>query len=144
MEGYEGRERSETFTPDDWYRTGDLFRTDADGFFYFLGRRGDMIKTGGANVSPREVEAVLRDVTGGLQPIVFGVPDAERGEIVAAVIIAERDVTLDLDEVRDAVKARLSAFKVPRRFVRFAPEELPVMSSGKPDMRRIVDGVRDG
>jgi acyl-CoA synthetase (AMP-forming)/AMP-acid ligase II len=144
MEGYEGRERSETFTPDDWYRTGDLFRTDADGFFYFLGRRGDMIKTGGANVSPREVEAVLRDVTGGLQPIVFGVPDAERGEIVAAVIIAERDVTLDLDEVRDAVKARLSAFKVPRRFVRFAPEELPVMSSGKPDMRRIVDAVRDG
>jgi acyl-CoA synthetase (AMP-forming)/AMP-acid ligase II len=142
MEGYDGRERWETFTPDGWYRTGDLFRTDEDDFFYFLGRRGDMIKTGGANVSPREVEAVLRDVTGGLLPIVFGVPDEERGEIVAALIVAERDVPLDFDEVRDAVKARLSAFKVPRRFVRFAPEELPVMSSGKPDMRRIVDVVR--
>jgi acyl-CoA synthetase (AMP-forming)/AMP-acid ligase II len=142
MEGYDGRERWETFTPDDWYRTGDLFRTDDDGFFYFLGRRGDMIKTGGANVSPREVEAVLRDVTGGLQPIVFGVPDPARGEIVAALVIAERDVPIDFDVVRDAVKARLSAFKVPRRFLRFAPDELPVMSSGKPDMRRIVDVAR--
>jgi acyl-CoA synthetase (AMP-forming)/AMP-acid ligase II len=143
MEGYDGRERCETFTADQWYRTGDLVKTDDDGFFYFVGRRGDMIKTGGANVSPREVEAVLRDVTGGLQSIVFGVPDPERGEIVAAVVIAERDVPLDLEQVRDDVKARISAFKVPRRFLRFAPDELPVMSSGKPDMRRIVDVARD-
>ena len=62
MEGYYGRERHETFTPDGWYRTGDLFHVDADGFFYFTGRRGDMIKTAGANVSPREVEAAIADV----------------------------------------------------------------------------------
>ena len=59
MEGYYGRERAEVFTPDGWYRTGDLFHVDADGFFYFHGRRGDMIKTAGANVSPREVEAAI-------------------------------------------------------------------------------------
>ena len=59
MEGYYGRERHEMFTPDGWYRTGDLFHVDDDGFFYFHGRRGDMIKTAGANVSPREVEAAI-------------------------------------------------------------------------------------
>src|SRR6185436_15223123 len=105
------RGRRSTSPADERWRTADALSTAEDGFFYFLGRRGDMIKTGGANVSPREVEAVLRDVTGGLLPIVFGVPDEERGEIVAALIVAERDVPLDFDEVRDAVKARLSAFK---------------------------------
>ena len=68
-----------------------LFTVDDEGFFYFHGRRGDMIKTGGANVSPREVEAVIRDVTGGQLAIVFGVDDAERGQIVAAVIVAAAD-----------------------------------------------------
>jgi acyl-CoA synthetase (AMP-forming)/AMP-acid ligase II len=143
MEGYYGRERWTTFTPDDWYRTGDLFSRDADGFFYFLGRRDDMIKTGGANVSPREVETVLRDVTGGLQPIVFGVPDAERGEIVAAAVVADAGVPLDLQELREALRARLSAYKVPRAIVRFAPDELPVLSGGKPDLRRLVEVVRE-
>ena len=143
MEGYYGRERWTTFTPDEWYRTGDLFSRDDEGFFHFVGRRDDMIKTGGANVSPREVEAVLRDVTGGLLPIVFGVPDAERGAIVAAVIVADGDVPLDTDALREVLRARLSAYKVPRRIVRFAPDELPVLSSGKPDMRRIVEVVGD-
>ncbi len=79
MEGYYGRERHETFTPDGWYRTGDLFHVDADGFFYFTGRRGDMIKTAGANVSPREVEAAIADVTG-LVAHVVGIDDHERGQ----------------------------------------------------------------
>ena len=141
MEGYYGRERWTTFTEDEWFRTGDWFHRDGDGLFYFLGRRDDMIKTGGANVSPREVEAVLRDVTGGLQPIVFGVPDAERGAIVAAIVLADDDVVLDMQELHDALRARLSAYKVPRKIVRMAPAELPIMSSGKPDMRRIVEVV---
>ncbi|HXY95117.1 MAG TPA: class I adenylate-forming enzyme family protein [Acidimicrobiia bacterium] len=141
MEGYYGRERWTTFTPDEWYRTGDAFRRDEDGLLYFLGRRDDMIKTGGANVSPREVEAVLRDVTGGLLPIVFGLPDAERGAIVAAVVVADTDVPLDTQAVHDALRARLSAYKVPRKIVRFTPTELPMLSSGKPDMRRLVEVV---
>jgi acyl-CoA synthetase (AMP-forming)/AMP-acid ligase II len=141
MEGYDGRERWTTFTPDEWYRTGDAFRRDDDGLFYFLGRRDDMIKTGGANVSPREVEAVLRDVTGGLLPLVFGLPDPARGAIVAAVVVADADVPLDTDALRDALRERLSAYKVPRKIVRLAPTELPMLSSGKPDMRRLVEVV---
>ena len=143
MEGYYGRERSEVFTPDQWFRTGDLFATDDDGFFYFKGRRGDMIKTAGANVSPREVEAVLRDVTGGLTSIVVGLPDPVRDQIVAAVIVAPDDVEVDLDVVRAELRSRLSAYKVPRKLVRVSPEQLPMLSSGKPDMRRLSE-VFDG
>ena len=97
MEGYYGRERFEIFTADGWYRTGDLFHVDEDGFFYFHGRRGSMIKTAGANVSPLEVEAALSDATGGLAVMVLGVPDPERDQVVAAVILAEPDTAPDLD-----------------------------------------------
>ena len=81
MQGYYGRPRSEVFEPDGWWRSGDLCRIDADGFFYIAGRLGEMIKTSGANVSPREVEAVLRLITGASECIVLGLPDpgARRG-----------------------------------------------------------------
>ena len=142
MEGYYGRERHEVFTADGWFRTGDAFTVDEEGFFYFHGRRGDMIKTGGANVSPREVEAVIRDVTGEQLAIVFGVEDPEREQIVAAVIVAAPDVALDVDGLPALLKTKLSAYKVPRAIVRLAPDELPVLSSGKPDMARLREMIR--
>jgi len=143
MEGYYGRERADVFTPNQWYRTGDVFATDDDGFYYFKGRRGDMIKTAGANVSPKEVESALRDATGGLTAIVCGLPDPVRDQIVAAVIVAPDDVELDLALVEQALRSRLSAYKVPRKLVRVTPDALPMLSSGKPDMRRLVE-VFDG
>jgi acyl-CoA synthetase (AMP-forming)/AMP-acid ligase II len=139
MEGYYGRERADVFTADGWYRTGDLFTVDDDGFYYFHGRRGDMIKTAGANVSPREVEGALRDVTSGLNVLVLALPDEERDQVVGAVILAAPDAAPDLDAVRRDLRTRLSAYKVPRRFLVVAPEALPMLSSGKPDMRRIVE-----
>ena len=111
----------------------------SDGFYYFHGRSGDMIKTAGANVSPREVEAALREVTGAPGVLVLGIPDAERGQVVAAVVLAEADDRPDLDRVRADLRARLSAYKVPRRFLVLAPDELPMLSSGKPDLRRIAE-----
>jgi acyl-CoA synthetase (AMP-forming)/AMP-acid ligase II len=139
MEGYYGRERWEIFTPDGWYRTGDLFHVDADGFYYFHGRRGSMIKTAGANVSPLEVEAALTDATGGLASMVIGVPDPERDQVVAAVILAEPDTAPDLETLRTELRARLSAYKVPRRFLVLAPDDLPMLSSGKPDLNAIEE-----
>jgi acyl-CoA synthetase (AMP-forming)/AMP-acid ligase II len=139
MEGYYGRERGEIFTPDGWYRTGDLFHVDADGFYYFHGRRGSMIKTAGANVSPLEVEAALTDATGGLASMVIGVPDPERDQVVAAVILAEPDTAPALDALRTELRARLSAYKVPRRFLVLAPDDLPMLSSGKPDLKAIEE-----
>lgn len=139
MEGYDGRERSEVFTPDQWFRTGDVFTVDEDGFFYFHGRRGDMIKTAGANVSPKEVEAALREVTGGLASMVIGLPDEERGQVVAAIVMADPADAPDVDVLRTALRQRLSAYKVPRRFAVIEPAALPMLSTGKPDLRRIVE-----
>ena len=138
MEGYYGRERHDVFTPDEWFRTGDVFATDDDGFFYFRGRRGDMIKTAGANVSPREVEGVLRELTGCVLAIVLGLPDQERGQIVAAVVV-DATTALDDDALHAALRERLSAYKVPRRVLRLRMAEVPMLSSGKPDMPRVVE-----
>ena len=137
MEGYYGRERGETFEPDGWYRTGDLVTTDPDGFYYFKGRRGEMIKTAGANVSPREVEAAIADLTG-LTAYVVGVDDEARGQVVAAMIrVPAGQEGPDADRLREQLRARLSAYKVPRRIVAATDAEVPMMSSGKVDLRAL-------
>jgi acyl-CoA synthetase (AMP-forming)/AMP-acid ligase II len=132
MEGYCGRERHETFDGEGWYRTGDLVTLDGDGFFYFSGRRGDMIKTSGANVSPREVEAAIHELTG-LASHVIGLADAARGQVVAAAVRVPADRTLDVVALRDQLAKRLSAYKVPRRFLLLRDDEVPALSSGKLD-----------
>jgi len=136
MEGYYGRERFEAFDPDGWFPTGDLFHVDGDGLYYFHGRRGDMIKTAGANVSPREVEAVLAEVAG-LRAHVVGLDDPERGQRVAAVIVSDEPV--DLDAVGTALRERLSSYKVPKTFLVLAEKEVPMMSSGKLDLRALKE-----
>jgi acyl-CoA synthetase (AMP-forming)/AMP-acid ligase II len=132
MEGYYGRERHEVFDADGWYRTGDIVSVDGDGFFYFQGRRGDMIKTSGANVSPREVEAAIDDLTG-LTAHVIGLADESRGQIVAAAVRVPADRGLDVDELRDRLAKRLSSYKVPRRFLLLRDDAVPVLASGKLD-----------
>ena len=143
MEGYYGREHHETFTPDGWYRTGDLFHVDSDGFFYFTGRRGDMIKTAGANVAPREVEAAIADITG-LVAHVVGIDDPERGQVVAAAVrVGRAQERPDIDALRAALRTRLSAYKVPQRYLVLADEEVPMLSSGKLDARALQEHFRD-
>jgi acyl-CoA synthetase (AMP-forming)/AMP-acid ligase II len=132
MEGYYGRERHEVFDADGWYRTGDFVVADADGFFYFKGRRGDMIKTSGANVAPLEVEAAIRDLTG-LTAHVIGIADDDRGQVVAAVVRVPAGRVVNVDELRSGLAARLSAYKVPRRFLLLADDAVPVLPSGKLD-----------
>ncbi|MGV0803163.1 long-chain fatty acid--CoA ligase, partial [Mycolicibacterium elephantis] len=86
-------------------------------YVYFVGRRGAMIKTAGANVAPAEVERAIARVTGGTVAHVVGLPDPERGQLVAAVIALDEH-TPDFDEsaLREALKRELSAYKIPRRF----------------------------
>jgi acyl-CoA synthetase (AMP-forming)/AMP-acid ligase II len=138
MEGYYGRERHETFEPDGWYATGDIFSRDANGFFYFTGRRSEMIKTAGANVSPREVEEAIHDLTG-LQAHVVGLEDADRGQLVAAAVVAADPSTLNESDLRARLGQRLSTYKVPKRIRVVTGEQLPIMSSGKLDL----PGLRD-
>jgi acyl-CoA synthetase (AMP-forming)/AMP-acid ligase II len=142
MEGYYGRERHEVFTPDGWFRGGDLFSVDDEGFYYFKGRRGDMIKTGGANVSPREVESALRDVIPEYATLVVGLEDAERGQIVVAVVIAPEGADVDEEGITAGLRKTLSHYKVPRRIVRLAEAEIPMLSSGKVDGKRLLEVLR--
>jgi acyl-CoA synthetase (AMP-forming)/AMP-acid ligase II len=133
MQGYYKRGRESCFDADGWFHTGDLVRTDADGFFYFVGRLGSMIKTTGANVSAAEVEKAIARVTGA-EAHVVGIPDTQRGELVAAVVVQP-----DLDEaaLRERLKEELSAYKIPRRFIALPRAEIPLLSSGKVDTRQL-------
>lgn len=139
MQRYYRRSREECFDADGWFHTGDLVRTDADGFFYFVGRRGAMIKTAGANVAPAEVERAIAKVTGGAVAHVIGLPDAERGQVVGAVVALEDGASFDESACRERLKAELSAFKIPRRFAAVPAARIPVLSSGKVDLSRLTE-----
>ncbi|WP_193043642.1 class I adenylate-forming enzyme family protein [Mycolicibacterium baixiangningiae] len=132
MQRYHRRSREECFDADGWFHTGDLVRIDADGYVYFIGRRDSMIKTAGANVAAAEVEAALAraDVTA----YVMGIPDTDRGQIVAAVVVLDDGATFDEVAVRERLTAELSAYKVPRKFAVLRRSEVPLRSSGKVDM----------
>jgi acyl-CoA synthetase (AMP-forming)/AMP-acid ligase II len=139
MQRYHRRSREECFDPDGWFHTGDNVRTDEDGYVYYVGRRGAMIKTAGANVSPVEVEKAIARVTGGTVAHVVGLPDLERGEIVAAVLVTDHHV--DPSGLRDLLAPELSAFKLPRRVATVT--EVPLLSSGKVDLRRLREVFDD-
>jgi acyl-CoA synthetase (AMP-forming)/AMP-acid ligase II len=141
MQGYYGRERWQCFDDAGWFHTGDMMRIDGDGDLYFKGRSGDIIRTAGAQVSPREVEGAISDVTGGRMSIVIGIPDAERGQAVTAVMVG--DASFDGDALKAALKQRLSPYKIPRRFVALTEKELPVLSSGKVDLKKLAEIVRE-
>jgi acyl-CoA synthetase (AMP-forming)/AMP-acid ligase II len=135
MQRYHRRSREECFDPDGWFHTGDLVCADLDGFVYFVGRSTSMIKTSGANVSPAEVEKVIARVTGGAVAHVVGIPDPDRGEVVAAVVVTDDVDGFDENGLRALLGPELSVYKVPRKFVALPAAEVPVLSSGKVDVR---------
>jgi malonyl-CoA/methylmalonyl-CoA synthetase len=103
------------FTNDGWFRTGDIGRFDTDGYLSIVGRAKDLVITGGLNVYPKEVEDVLDAIDGVFESAVVGVPDADFGEAVVAVVVPDPAVELDIGIVRDLARQRLAAFKVPKR-----------------------------
>jgi acyl-CoA synthetase (AMP-forming)/AMP-acid ligase II len=136
MQRYYKRSREECFDADGWFHTGDLVRADADGFFYFVGRLGAVIKTAGANVSAAEVEKAIAKV--GLVAHVVGIPDAGRGQLVAAVVaLPEGSDAFDEAALCEQLTAELSAYKIPKRFIALRSAEIPLLSSGKVDMRQL-------
>lgn len=147
MQGYYGRRREDCFDDDGWFHTGDLVRRGDDGLFYFLGRAGSMIKTAGANVAPPEVESALAEVCAALgldaTVHVLGLPDRQRGQLVAAVIATEDGEPVDEARLRGELRTRLSSYKIPRRFATLRRADLPLRSSGKVDLAALR-GVFDG
>ncbi|TDJ04799.1 MAG: long-chain fatty acid--CoA ligase [Deltaproteobacteria bacterium] len=138
MQGLYKVEREETFDADGYYHTGDVgyFK---DGILYFQGRQGDMIKTGGANVAPVEIEKLLESYPEVKEAFVVGVSDPVRGQNVAAAIVTQPGASIDPDSVRTRVKAELSAYKVPRHVLFYEHDALPFTDSGKIDKRRLEE-----
>ncbi|MFN4116958.1 MAG: AMP-binding protein, partial [Inhella sp.] len=117
------------FTPDGYFRTGDLGRLDADGYLFLVGRAKDLIISGGFNVYPAEVEGHLNELPGVAESAVIGLPHADFGEAVTAVVLAQPGALLDEAALIVAMRQRLAAFKCPKRIV-FAAE-LPRNAMGK-------------
>jgi acyl-CoA synthetase (AMP-forming)/AMP-acid ligase II len=141
MQGLQKREREEVFEPDGWYRTGDAGHFDADGWFYFTGRLGEMIKTpAGANVTPAEVESALAAYPEVLEAYVTGIPAEDgSGQIVVGAVVPRGDPPHDGDQLRARLPGDLSAYKVPKHLWVCAKSQLPFLPSGKIKKQELAD-----
>ena len=129
---YKDPERTaEAITADGWFNTGDIGVIEEDGSLSFRGRFKDMIKTGGINVAPADVEDVLLAHPDVQQTVVVGVPDAERDEIVAAMVVPHPGAVLDADDLIAHCRRSAAAFKVPRFVQVIAASEIPLTDTGK-------------
>jgi malonyl-CoA/methylmalonyl-CoA synthetase len=125
--GYWRREdaTAKSFTPDRFFRTGDLAEMSDDGYITLLGRRSDLIISGGFNIYPREIEELLLEQEGVREAAVAGVADDVRGEVPVAFIVGE----FDADALETICREQLASFKVPRKFVKV--ESIPRTALGK-------------
>jgi len=131
MLGYYGNEQAtrETIEPDGWLHSGDLGKMDADGYFYIVDRKKDMILTAGYNIYPAEIERVIAGHPAVAMVGVGAKADAAKGEIAKAYIVLKAGANSDADEIIGYCRKHLAAYKVPRD-VQFVPA-LPTTSSGK-------------
>jgi fatty-acyl-CoA synthase len=144
MDGYFGDAEATAAAFDDgWYRTGDLGALDADGCLRVVGRLKDVIRSGGESVSPAEVEAALAGCAGVREVAVVGVADAEWGERVCAVVVAEPGAAPTLDALRAHCEGRLAGFKRPRRLV-LLPELPRTPATGQIQRALLVERILTG
>ncbi len=108
---------AEELRPDGWFITGDLGRFDTEGYLHIVGRAKDLVISGGFNVYPVEVEALLDEVPGVLESAVIGLPHPDFGEAVFAVLVPLPGELLDVDAVLGAIRDRLARFKQPKAAV---------------------------
>jgi malonyl-CoA/methylmalonyl-CoA synthetase len=120
---------AEAFSADGWFKTGDLGNCSGDGYFAITGRLSELIISGGYNIYPREVEDVLAEHPTIAQVAVLGMPDAELGEKVVAVVVPKAGCTLDEDELIAFCRERLASYKKPREVV--VVDALPLNALGK-------------
>ncbi len=143
MQGLYKLEREDVFEPDGFYRTGDAGYFDAHGQLVFKGRLGDMIKTGGANVTPSEIEQVLVSYDEVKEAYVVGVDHPDKGQTVEAAVTLEIGQTIEGDALRSRLKQDLSAYKVPQHVFVYASGTLPFTTTGKIDKRGLTAELKD-
>jgi acyl-CoA synthetase (AMP-forming)/AMP-acid ligase II len=108
---------------DGWFRTGDLGALDEEGYFSIVGRKKEILRTGGESVSPSEVESVLRRAPGVEEIAIVGLPDPDWGEVLCAAVVPKAGATVTLRELQAYCEGKLAGFKKPRRIALM--EELP-------------------
>jgi fatty-acyl-CoA synthase len=126
---------------DGWFRSGDLARTDDEGYYWVVGRSKDMIISGGENVYPAELENILADCPDVVEVAVVGLPDPQWGEAVAAAIVRRPGAALDEAAVMKLFEGRIARYKVPRRVV--FVDALPKSAIGKVqkfEVRKLLGG----
>jgi acyl-CoA synthetase (AMP-forming)/AMP-acid ligase II len=131
MLGYIGVPLDETLDDEGFFRTGDGGYFDVQGRLHWEGRLNDIIKTGGANVSPIEIDTVLKAIPGVKVTQTVGVPHDTLGELVVTCIVPHVGATLDEEGVRRFAKESLASYKVPRRVLFFGEHELELTGSAK-------------
>jgi len=129
---------TEAVVRDGWFLTGDLVRRDADGYIYMTERKKELIKRGGFNVLPIEVEETLLQVPGVAEVAVVGVPDDLLGQRVKAFVVPDRDRVTTRDDILAACEERLAKYKIPED-VEFI-SELPKGPTGKIKKKLLRDG----
>jgi acyl-CoA synthetase (AMP-forming)/AMP-acid ligase II len=131
MLGYLGVPLDETLDDEGYFRTGDGGYVDAAGRLFWEGRLNDIIKTGGANVSPVEIDSVLKDCPGVKVAQTVGVPHETLGELVVTCIVPNEGATLDEATVRNFAREKLASYKVPRRVLFCGESDLQLTGSAK-------------
>ena len=141
MLGYIGIPLDETLDEEGYFRTNDGGYIDEQGRLFWEGRLNDIIKTGGANVSPLEIDAVIREHPEIKISQTVGVPDELLGEVVVTCVVLADGVTLDAETVRSFAKEKLASFKVPRKVLFVEEEDLKTTGSAKiktADLRKLA------
>jgi acyl-CoA synthetase (AMP-forming)/AMP-acid ligase II len=141
MLGMQRVERHDTFDADGWYHTSDhgFLR---DEWLFFTGRDSEMIKTGGSNVAPGEVEQCLRGCPGIMQAFVLGIPHPISGQRVVALVVPSASEgglgAIDLEDILVRLKDQLSSFKIPKQFFVIGEDDVCWLPTQKPDRRALV------
>lgn len=147
MLGYVGVPLSDTLDDEGYFRSGDGGYVDAEGRLFWEGRLNDIIKTGGANVSPLEVDATIRQHPAVKLCQTVGIPHETLGELVVTAIVPHAGEELGEEGVRGFAKETLASYKVPRRVLFFAEDELELTGSNKiktADLRALVTKRLEG
>lgn len=119
---------------DGWLYTGDIGRMDEEGFLVILDRKKDLIITGGFNVFPSELEAAAMTCPNVADAIAIGIPDERRGEIPVMLVQQVKGHKVDLEELEQVCRSKLSRFKVPKAY--YVIDEIPRTKNRKPDRKR--------
>lgn len=129
------------FRPDGFFITGDLGKIDAKGYVHILGRGKDLVISGGFNVYPKEIESEIDAMPGVIESAVIGVPHADFGEGVTAVLVCNKGADVTEAAVLKALDGRLAKFKMPKRV--FVVDELPRNTMGKVQKNVLRDTYKD-